>query len=113
METLRITSFIGLVRTELESRLPSAINGRSDEDVRALIVDGIRRAETLGLTDGWDIYRYIEYRFRFGADFEARPEYSEIAGVLRNTEFDGEAKMNWVDWYHENVIQGPSQGSKR
>ncbi|MBL8943144.1 MAG: hypothetical protein JNK45_08365 [Myxococcales bacterium] len=96
--------FVDVVLEELAAAVPAAFESPGAAEVPARVDAALRRALALGLADGWDIYRYIEYRLRLGDDFESRPEYQEIARVLASTQVDGGARMDWLDSYYEHVL---------
>jgi hypothetical protein len=104
IEVLRNEVFVSMVRAELAEQVPAAFEGIDAAKFATRVDAAILAALAIELSDGWDIYRYVEYYFRFGADFATRPEHVAAAAILADPTLDGGAKMDWLDSYYSDVV---------
>lgn len=66
----------------------------SDERLRQIILQGIERAKRYRIENEYDITRFIEYLFEYGAGFESLPW---VVPVLNASHLSGAEKMDELD----------------
>ncbi|MDC3960493.1 hypothetical protein [Polyangium jinanense] len=73
---------------------PGKTEARSDEELRALIRDGLALAESYGILSERGVCLYIDLMVRFGEDFDRAPGLRWITQYLSDTSItDPEARI--------------------
>jgi hypothetical protein len=67
---------------------------------------GLQKTAAYGITDGWDITRYMECQLRWGARFDEDADYRWAAAVLAG-DLSGTDKMDRIDDHVVNVLRQP------
>jgi hypothetical protein len=91
--------FEGLMITHLRCCYTATVSRLSDDDLRSLIREGTERAWKYGVTDAYDICRYIECIATYGEDFDTQPETEWAGEILRLPGISGTARMDLIDDY--------------
>lgn len=81
----------------LEEYAPAAVRPVSDDDLRRLIRDGIRRAAGYDVVDSVDVERYLELMIDYGAGFDTAEETRWAGDVLRDSGLSGSEKISRLD----------------
>jgi hypothetical protein len=91
------------MQRNFESRMVAYLRGhfqaqlahQSEEQLLAVVREGIANADLYGITIEKDVARFIEYAVMYGSDFHARRGW--VATVLRTGGINGTQKMDRID----------------
>jgi len=81
----------------LRLEYPDATNEYNNSDLIALVLEGIQRAQSYDLSDQGDVERFVGLMLEFGHDFDTNPETSWAGNILKDTEIEGDDKMQALD----------------
>lgn len=79
---------------EFSRRPPNADHAIPEVELKPVVREGIARAKNYGFKREWDIYRYVLFQLKYGAEFEKRPEFAWVEETLRRTDYDSTRKMD-------------------
>jgi hypothetical protein len=68
----------------------------TDEPVRAVVREGIRRAAGYQITSERDVKRFIELLIGLGSDFDTRADAGWAQSILRDKTLSGHARMELI-----------------
>ena len=88
----------------LRSKFPDQTEDLVERDLRNLIHTGIEKAEKYHVTIEYDVQRFLEYMFTFGAKFDSNPETAWAEGILRANNINGSTKMDQLEEYVRNTL---------
>ena len=91
------------MKEQLRTLWREEVGQMSDEELHALIREGITSAESYGITDETDVERYLELMVRRGARFHVEEAWA--AGILFNENLSGTQKMDQIDDYELFVLE--------
>ena len=91
----------------LRSRFPRAVRHMQEEELRELVRKGVKRAEGYGVTQEFDVRRYLECTVEHGADFDVNPATAWAGKILSAEGLSGSAKMDRIDEYETFALRGP------
>lgn len=80
----------------------------SDDRIRIVVQDGIRKAECYRIEYEDDIRRFIEYFVTYGTRLDVREETQWIGDILRRDDLSGTTKMNLIDSRELEVLREQS-----
>ena len=86
--------FVIKVTQHIRQVVTQRVDGLSAERVQERIHDGLDRTSQCSFTDGWDVCRFIELRFRWGNDFADRDDMEWAGTICRDPDWDLAAKVN-------------------
>jgi hypothetical protein len=66
----------------------------TDASALALLDGMVERAEDHGVTDGWDVRRFVEYMLTWGGDFDG---VDWVAVILRDAGASGTEKLDRIE----------------
>jgi len=89
----------------IKNTFPERIKQVSDEKIRTVIQDSIKKSESYAIEYEDDIRRFIEYLIIYGTQLDSKPETRWIAAVLQRTDLTGTAKMDMIDDYELQIIR--------
>lgn len=86
----------------------AAVGRRSDDELHQSIHDGLVVAERHGVTEPYDVYRFVEWQLRLGEGFDRSEPW--VAEILGSDALDGHQKMNRIDYHARHVLQLSVEG---
>jgi hypothetical protein len=78
--------FIAVMRRHLEGAFPQRCQGLGPERVRALIEQGMAKADGFGLVAEQDVGGLIHFMFESHPEFDQRPDFAWAVEALRRTD---------------------------
>lgn len=108
MEALRTSMsrrFEQRMLEHIKNTFPDRIKQVSDEKIRTVIQDSIKKAESYTIEYEDDIRRFIEYLIIYGTQLDTKPETRWIGEILKRTDLTGTAKMDLIDEYELQTIR--------
>lgn len=90
--------------TRLRSKFPDQTEVLMERELRNLIHSGIEKAEKYNVTIEYDVQRFLEYMFTFGAEFDSSPETAWAEGIFRADNINGPTKMDQLEEYVRNTL---------
>lgn len=103
---VEIRKFEDRVIVHLQTSFPDQVGGIPEPKLRATIRKSLADASNYNVRDEVDVWRYIEYVVRYGADFDKNPATSWAGEILRNRDLAGTDKMNKID-DHDLFLRPP------
>jgi hypothetical protein len=98
--------FEDLLLVHLRAVYPAPIATLSDADVRGVIRDGAGRAGAYGITEAYDVCRFIECMMTYGEEFDASMAIPWAGEILRLSGPTGTARMALIDDYEHLLVHG-------
>ena len=80
----------------LRTELPAETQSRTDEQLFAMIDDGLRRGRGFGVTTERDLTLFVDLMFLHSPKFDEAPDMAWARNILMNHELDGETKMSLI-----------------
>lgn len=90
----------------LRVKFPDRTKDLSDERIRLVVQDSMRKAESYDIEYEDDIRRFIEYLVIYGTQLDVREETQWIGDILRRDDLNGTAKMNLIDSRELEFLRG-------
>ena len=84
---------------------PGSYEALGEEGARASISWGVEKARGYGLSEEYDVLRFINLMFALGFDFDEDPAYAWAAEILRDPDWSPGARM---DMLTARAIEGPA-----
>ncbi len=81
----------------LREKFSDRTENLSDERMRIVVQDIVKKAESYGIEYEDDIRRFIEYVVIYGTRLDVREGTRWIGDILRRKDLDGTAKMDLID----------------
>lgn len=100
-----LRSFKNRMVSHLRTACPKETSGISDEELRALIQEGIDKAESYEIFEDNDVRRFLEYMSILNPDFDQNSSFPEILEILNHEEMDGTEKMDEIDFYYNSKLR--------
>ena len=97
MKKYMADSFEDRMVDHLKKRFPERSEGQPD--LRAMIRDGVARAENYGIEYEFDIRRYLECMLLLGRNFDREKGYPWVREILLREDLCGEGKMDEIQEY--------------
>ena len=90
-----IDRYAARVASELRQQFSAKLKGTSDDQLKLLVHDAIRRAKPYGIVSEADVKRFAEYMVEYGPNFEAKQWARPILSDAKS----GSEKMDDLDNY--------------
>ena len=81
----------------LRMEYPDAANEYNDSELLVLVLEGMKRAQSYNISDKGDVARFVGLMLEFGHDFDTSQEMSWTGNILKDTEIEGDDKMQALD----------------
>lgn len=82
----KIDAFLVRARQHVEQYFPEQVAALAEEELRGVILHGLRQADAYGLSSERDLLRYQTLMFVFGRDFDRDPSFPWAARILGSAE---------------------------
>jgi len=87
---------------------PPSASELDSRELRAKIQRGMRGAGSHGISELYDVYRFVEWQLRLGEGFGESNAWA--AEILAFEAFDGTEKMNRIDYHAQHVLGLVAEG---
>jgi len=92
----RAEAFEREMAAHLGRRFPRAHFASGEPHLRSFVAEGIRLGRTFGLSDRFDLRRFLEFRAEYGENFH---QLDWAARILNDKHLSGCGKMEQIDSY--------------
>ncbi len=86
--------FIQKMLEHLRDVFSEEITEKTDEDIRAVIVDGMMKASAYNITEEQAVALFIDLRVGMGQDFELKKGNEWMLSIVEKEDLSGQEKMD-------------------
>jgi pSer/pThr/pTyr-binding forkhead associated (FHA) protein len=78
-------------------RKPLDYGDLSEEALRSLVANGVRKAEAYGIETERAVFQFTGFMLLFGRDFDLDPQRPWIKAILSEATLNSEARLSWIE----------------
>lgn len=91
---------VAAVMRFLRDQLAEECAALDDEQLRALVTNGVESAKRHGITARWDVARFVACQACLGTSFDTDPAHPWPQGVLARADLSPTRKMDWIERHY-------------
>lgn len=94
-----------------EAKFPDKVVAMGRPDARVLVRRAIDRAKDYGIDKPPEVRRFIDLVFRFGSDFDTRPDLASTFDALQDAKLEPALRLRLIDTRLEAAAQSAARAT--
>lgn len=96
LDAVMRANFLAKTVAHLKELFPDGVGKNPDEELVALVEDGIKRAEKYGITAEREVTLFVDLLAGLGADFTNQRQYRWVVSMLNDKDYGPPEKMELI-----------------